>query len=59
VSESEAFLAALESTYGPASTWRRFRPEREAQRAQRERNEAARERQERGESPYADDQLPF
>ncbi len=58
MSESEAFLAELEHRYGPAPTWRRFRPEREAERAQRERVEAARVRMKPGESPCGDD-LPF
>jgi hypothetical protein len=58
VSGADPVIAELEAKYGPAPTWRRFRPERDADRELRARIEEARERRERGEAPYGDD-LPF
>ena len=51
-------IAELESRFGPSETWRRFRPERDADREQRARIEAARQRGASGPSPYGED-LPF
>ena len=56
--QPQALVDELERRYGPARAWRRFRPERRAERERRERHRLADERCQRGESPFGDG-LPF